>query len=250
MARLSKDLSVGVLHPRESLFEAGLLASLNSEIVIDCDGASTVALDMRGTFSMTIEVAGSIDGVNWAMIPVRPLNVSALIYVSSIVGTAAGVWVGKCAPYRFVRARATAYTSGSCAAMLTADNAILDDSLSGAVTPALVTATGAAAAAVTLTIPAPQAGLRNFITYLSINRFAAAALTAAATPVIVTTTNIPGALAFSLSADAALQGTIIPWREDFAYALGSTAAGTATTIVCPATTSVIWRVTAGYYVFT
>ena len=118
----------------------------------------------------------------------------------------------------------------------------------GMITPLVVTAVSAAAAAVTLTLPAPGAGLRQYLTYLSINRFASALLTAAAAPVTVTTTNLPGTLAFSLPADAAAQGTLYPWREDFAYPLASSAQNTAMTIVCPATTGVIWRVTAGYYV--
>jgi 3-polyprenyl-4-hydroxybenzoate decarboxylase len=116
------------------------------------------------------------------------------------------------------------------------------------VTPLLVTATGAAGAAVTLSLPTPGAGLRQYITYLSINRSASAALTAGATPTVVTTTNIPGALAFTFGADAAPQGTDKIIREDFTYPLAATAQATATTIVCPATTGVIWRVTAGYYV--
>lgn len=79
-------------------------------------------------------------------------------------------------------------------------------------------------------------------------RNAAAALTAAAAPVTVTTTNIPGSLAFSFAADAALQGTIDRWREDFAFPIAASAQNTATTIVCPLTTGVIWRITAGYYI--
>jgi hypothetical protein len=94
----------------------------------------------------------------------------------------------------------------------------------------------------------PGAGLRHYLTYLSINRFATALLTAAAAPVVVTTTNLPGALAFSFAADAAAQGTMDRWREDFSFPLAASAQATATTIVCPVTTGVIWRVTAGYYV--
>jgi hypothetical protein len=64
----------------------------------------------------------------------------------------------------------------------------------------------------------------------------------------VTTTNLPGTLAFSFPADAAAQGTVDRWREDFAYPIASNAQNAATTIVCPATTNVIWRITAGFYV--
>lgn len=64
----------------------------------------------------------------------------------------------------------------------------------------------------------------------------------------ITTTNLPGSLAFSFEADAALAGTLARYREDFAYPIAAAAQNVATTIVCPATTGVIWRITAGFYV--
>lgn len=248
MAKLSRILTADNMHPREALWVTGNLGALNAEIILDCDGASTVSLDLRGTFSMTIEVAGTIDGVNWTLIPVRPLNLASLSYVAAVTGTAAGSWVGKCAPFRKIRARVTAYTSGTAIAFLVADNGVLDASLVGTVTPLVLTNTGAASAAVTLTLPAPGVGLRQYVTYLSINRFASALLTAAAAPVLVTTTNVPGTLVFSLPADAAAQGTMYPWREDFAYPIAANAQNTALTVVAPVATGVIWRLTAGYYV--
>jgi len=249
MAKISKDLGAGgTLHPREDIYITGTLGSLNAEIIVASDGASTFTLDLRGTFSMTIEVSGSIDGTNWLAIPVRPINVASVAYVAAVTGTTAGVWVGECAGFKQIRARVTAYTSGAATVTLLASVGILTPQLQHSTTPALVTATGAAAAAVTLTIPNPGAGLRNYITYLSVNRFAAALLVAAATPVLVTTTNLPGAFVLSIPADAAAQGTMDRWREDFAYALASSAQNAATTIVAPVTTGVIWRLTAGYYV--
>jgi hypothetical protein len=247
MAKLSTDLRTAVLHPRETLSVTGNLGSLNAEIITPTDGCSSVSIDLRGTFSMTIEVSGTVDGVNWTLIPMRPVNVAAIAYVAAITGTAAGLWSGNCSVYRQVRARVTAYTSGSATAFLMADNAATDPALFNPTTSVIGTAVGASGAAVTLTIAAPGAGLRHYLTYLSINRFAVATLTAAAAPVTVTTTNIPGSLAFSLGAEALPQGTLDRWREDFAFPIAVTAQNTATTIVCPATTNVIWRVTAGHY---
>jgi hypothetical protein len=247
MAKLSRDLAAGTQHPRENLFIAGNLGAPNAEIIVDCDGSSTVALDLRGTFSLTVEVAGTVDGTNWTLIPLRPINLASVAYVAAVVGTAAGTWVGPCAGFRRVRARVTAYTSGTAVATLSASTAPIDQSLA-LIAPSIVTAVGAAAAAVTLTLPSPGAGLRHYLTYLSINRFAAAVLTAAAAPVTVTTTNLPGSLALSFAADAAALGTIDRWREDFAYPIAASAQGTATTIVAPVTTGVIWRLTAGFYV--
>jgi hypothetical protein len=247
MAKLSKDLEAGNLHPRESLVATGTLGALNAEIITSCDGCATVALDLRGTFSHTVEVSGTVDGTNWVLIPVRSqLGGAALI---AVVGTVSGVWMASCAGFDKVRARVTAYTSGSSTATLLASNAMFDDfAKNGGVTSTTATAVGASGAALTLTIAAPGAGLRVYLTYLSINRFAAAVLTAAAAPVTVTTTNIPGTLAFSIPADAAALGTLDRWREDFAFPIMTTTQNTATTIVAPLTTGVIWRITVGYYV--
>jgi hypothetical protein len=248
MAKLSTDLRTAVLHPRETLRVSGAIAAVNGEVSVDCDGCASVALDLRGTFSGTIQVQGTVDGTNWTLIPVRPINVAAVLYVAAVAGTAAGTWVGSCAGYAKVRAFATVWTSGSATTTLAASNASLDQSLLGMVAPGIGTVTAAAGVAATLTLGAPGAGLRHYITYVSINRFAAALLTAAATPVLVTTTNLPGTLVFSLPADAAAQGSIYPLREDFAYPIAAVAQNTATTIVAPLTANVIWRITAGFYV--
>ena len=247
MTKLSRDLSAGILHPRENLFIVGTLGVNGAEVQADCDGCTTVAVDLRGTFSLTVEVQGTVDGTNWVLIPVRPQLGGG--YVRAVVGTVSGIWMAGCAGFRKVRAVVTAYTSGGATCTLSASTALFDDfAKNGGVTSTVATAVGAAAAAVTLTLAAPGLGLRHYITYLSINRFASALLTAAAAPVTVTTTNIPTGLAFSFGAEAAPQGTLDRWREDFAFPLATTAQNTATTIVCPATTAVIWRVTAGYYV--
>jgi hypothetical protein len=247
MTKLSRDLSAGNLHSRENLFVAGNLGALNAEVSVPCDGAATVALDLRGTFSMTVAIQGTVDGTNWVLIPVRPQTGG--VYVLGIVGTAAGVWMASCVGFAKVRALVTAYTSGTAAAVLLASNGFFDDfAKNGGVTALLGTNTGAAAAAVTLTLAAPGVGLRHYLTYLRITRFASALLTAAATPVLVTTTNIPGTLVFSVPAEAAPQGSVFVYQEDFAFPLMTTAQNAATTIVCPVTTAVIWRVTAGYYV--
>ena len=155
MSKLSRDLTTPsggstVLHPRETLIVTGTLGALNAEVILPADGAASLALDIRGTFSMTIEIAGTVDGTNWTLIPVRPVNQAAIAYVAAVTGTTAGTWVGKCAPFRSIRARVTAYTSGSATTALTADTAPLDDTLQGMMTATLGTAVGAAAAAVAM----------------------------------------------------------------------------------------------------
>lgn len=246
--KLSKELTAGNLHPRENLFITGILAALNAEIVIPGDGIASVLIDLRDTFNATFQLQGTVDGTNYQVIPVRPTAAGGGVYVSAITGTTQGVWAANCSGYKSVRLICTAFTSGSAVATLMGTNAPLDETKQGVVTPLLVTATGAAGAAVTLTLPAPGVGLRQYLTFLRIVRFASALLTAAATPVVVTTTNLPGALAFSLPAEAAPQGTLTPFTEDFGYPLMASAQNTAVTIVAPLTTGVLWRLTAGYYV--
>lgn len=245
MAKLSRDLSVGLLHPRENLSGIGNLAAANAAIEIDCDGCSTVSLDLRGAFSLTVQVQGTVDGTNWLIIPVRPQVGGP--YVAGVVGAAAGVWQGACVGFRRVRAFVSAYTSGAAAGVLMASNAMFDDfAVRGGMTPFVATATAAVGLAATLSLPAPGLGLRQYLTYLRIVRFATAVLTPGAAPVIITTTNIPGALQFSMPADAAAQGTVFSYQEDFAYPIMGSAQNVAMTIVAPATPSVIWRVSAGY----
>lgn len=246
MAKLSKDLEAGTLHPRENLFVTGNLAALNAEVIVDCDGCSTVALDLRGTFNLVTEVSGTVDGTNWILIPIRPIIGGAFLIAAAATTQAA--YVANCAGFNRVRARVTTFTSGSATATLVANTANLFEGFGGAVAPLAVTATGAAGVGVTLTIPAPGVGLRQYITGIEITRSATALLTAGATPTVVTTTNLPGSLAFTFGADAAAQGVDKTIIRDFPFPLVSSAQNTATTIVCPATTSVIWRATAFYQV--
>jgi hypothetical protein len=239
--------AVQALHPRENLFATGTLGALNAEVQVFCDGCSTVALDLRGTFSHTVAVQGTVDGVNWQLIPVRP--VTGGVFVLGIVGTVSGTWMASCSGFTKVRALVTAYTSGGSTATLSASNALFDDAAkNGGVAPLTATATGAAAAAVTLTIAAPGVGLRHYITGIEITRTATAALAGTAT-LVITTTNIPGALAWSVGNAMNAGGTQIDVDRDFSYPVMTTAQNTATTIVAPAPgAAVLWRITAYYYV--
>ena len=78
MAKLSRELSAGLLNPRENLFNAGTLGAVNAEVVADCDGACTVAVDMRGTFSLTFTLEGTIDNTNWIPIAARSSSGGAM----------------------------------------------------------------------------------------------------------------------------------------------------------------------------
>lgn len=109
-----------------------------------------------------------------------------------------------------------------------------------------INATAAAAAACTLTLPTPAAGKRHQILLLEITAYSTAARTGGATPVIVTTTNL-GGLAWRLQSAAAV-GTkeVITLVGDAVAPITAAVEALATTIVCPATTSIIWNVNCIY----
>lgn len=216
------------------------LSALNAELLADLNGHSTGRIDVRGTFTATLVVEATQDGTNYVAIPI--FNFITNAYAASL--TAAGTFIFNVAGWRRVRVRVSAYTSGIAVVAMRAS--VGDISLVEQTPMTLhATATGAAAAAVTLTLPA-VAGLFHWIDSITVEHFAAALLVAAATPVLVTTTNLPGAPVINFRADAAAQGTLTVATRQFAAPFRSSAAGVATTIVCPLTTGVIWRASAVY----
>lgn len=114
----------------------------------------------------------------------------------------------------------------------------------GQVAPLAVTATGASGAAVTATLPA-VAGAYHYLSRIEVTQYAAAATSGSATPVTVTTTNLPGSPALTFPTALAI-GTQTQQVWEPVALLRAAAAGTATTIVCPATTGIIWRVNVIY----
>ena len=250
MAKISRDFSAGNLHPRENIALTGNIVAVNGTVTINADGCATVNLLVGAGLTATLVLEGSIDGTSWQAMPVRLLSPGGgygpLLQSMSFVGTAA-IFTGLCSMFTQVRARCTAYTSGSASVTIMATSALL--SVEAILKPSdlHVTATGASGAAVTLTIPAPQTGLFHHFTRLTLERHPSALLTAAATPVIITTTNMPGSRAFSIPADAAAQGVVFTKEIEPAAPIKSAVAATATTFVAPTTTGVIWRMAADYY---
>lgn len=107
-------------------------------------------------------------------------------------------------------------------------------------------ATAAAGTGVTVTIAAPAANKFHNIAYIEIIAYSSVARVGGATPVTVTTTNL-GGLQWTFSSAASI-GTQERVQVQSQIPLLSTTAATATTIVCPATTSVIWTVNVVYAV--
>lgn len=94
MAKISKDLSSGNLHPRENIYASGILGAANAEIVVACDGASSFALDVRGTYTgadialatpveawatlsdIVCDGAGSVLAIGDVMVPPHGLSIA------------------------------------------------------------------------------------------------------------------------------------------------------------------------------
>jgi len=113
-----------------------------------------------------------------------------------------------------------------------------------------VTATGAANAAVTLTLPAAGAGLFHYITSIVIQRAGAAALTGTAA-LVITSTNLPGDPAWSVGNACPAGGSITDLRFEPAVPHRSSVANTNTSIVCPVPgAGVLWRINVTYFVAT
>lgn len=245
----------------ESRRSSANLASLNAALTHDVDGDSNaiIYIDGTGTLNATYILEGSPDGIQWYNLigyPYAPHAVGGTIPISSQpifteAVNAASIKRTICAnvaQLRKIRIRLSAYVSGNAAITITTD---ASDSLNAYVTTQkastlLATITAAASAAATLTLPA-VAGLRHYIDWIQIVRSATVLLTASATPTIITTTNLPGALAATMGASADPIGTDKVITLDFgSVGLAATGLGVATTIVAPVSTGSIWRITASY----
>lgn len=112
--------------------------------------------------------------------------------------------------------------------------------------PLTVSTTAATGVGVTVTLPAVAAQFHQ-ITLIEITKYFTVANAASATPLVVTTTNLPGSLAFTFGQPLGTVGTTDNRLYNPGNPLQSSVVNTATTIVCPATTGIIWRVNVVYY---
>lgn len=219
------------------------LTTLNAEAIADLNGHCVAMFDIRGTWTGTISFEATVDGTNYVAVPVINQATQAMITATTV----SGIFIMGVTGFRRIRARISAAPTGAAIVAIRASTA--DYAITSIPYPATTAATntGVAGAAVTLTVAAGGVGLFHYFTRIQVQRIATALMTAAATPVLVTTTNLPGTRVLSIPADAAAQGTIYTELISPTQPLKSTAANTATTIVCPATPNAIWRVTADYY---
>ena len=245
----------------EARTSAATLATINAEVVhnLSGDSSAVIYLNGTGTLNATYAVEGSADGVNYFPLLCYPygtasvggtLPQAAQPLVTEVVN-AATVQRALCASVgglQKVRVRLTAYASGSCVVTINSDdcqsiNPYVTDQKAATL---MLSATAAVSTAVTATLPA-VVGLRHYIDRVSVVRSSTAALTSSATPVLVTTTNINGAPALNFGSDAGGIGIDREQVLEFGSAgMAATSANTATTIVCPVFTGVIWRINVAY----
>jgi len=221
------------------------LAGVNAEVIIGCSIEDWFAIDVRGTFVGTMSAWYSTDGSTYNQLP-SILSIASEIYQSTIT-TTGNYGVANPTGAKFFKVIMTAFTSGAAIVAVSGNTGLMVLQTKNLPSTSCVTATGAVGAGVTATLPAVL-GLYHYITNIRIEKFAVATLTAAATPVIGTTTNLAGTRAYSFDASAQVQGTLQEKVDSPVVPIKSTTANTATTFVCPATTNVIWRVTIDYYV--
>lgn len=225
------------------------LGSLNAESVMDLNGQAVAVFDLRtAAASLTLVFEATVDGTNYFGLPGYDNLTEQYLAAVIVTTTLAKTYVVGISGYRRIRVRVSAYTSGSVTVALRASRADYIIYAREVPTTLWVTATGASAAAVTVTLPAAGAGLFHYITKVHLVQFVVAARTAAATPVLATTTNLPGSPIFSCDATVGAIGQIFLYELQPNTPLKSSVANTATTFVGPATASTIWRWNVGYYV--
>lgn len=249
----------------------GTLGALNDTVTLSIGNYTTAGFTLlSGTLAATILLDLSFDGgTNWVVGTLLDPSTS-LISTGNVVTNPNPVIVRSIivnSGVTHVRIRVSAYTSGTANAVITASsvapNQLLTYGLSntlgivpihtdavGNLTPAganlLVTGTAATGTGVTITLPA-VAGQFHYITAIELTKYFTATNAASGTPLIVTTTNLPGSLAFSFNQQLGVIGVTESRFQAHTSPIKSSASNTNTTIVCPATTGIIWRATAYYY---
>lgn len=234
-------------------------------------GGSQCDIQILGTATGTYYFEDSMDSTNgsdgnWIATNYRQTGI-----VNTVLGYSAttnGVYRGNPAGFKYVRVRnvggtapnnaitiritnggGTVFQNASTPAGTNVIGHVINDAGSTTAISAanlVQSTTAAAAAAVTCTLPAAGAGLFHYITRINIIKYATVATVGGVTPIVVTTTNLPGSLAWTTPTAQAV-GTNYETDIQSTSPIKSSAANVATTVVCPATTSIIWRVNVYYY---
>ena len=256
-----KNSDAAIVPIRERREASGTLAALNAELVLDVNGDESALVHIASTaFIGTLEFTGSANAEGTQFMPVaaypysigcvggtippagQPLLIHALVAANTNIVYA--VPVGQ---LKKLRVRASLYTSGSCVCTIISEaQASINTAIYAKPSTLLVTATAAVGLTITATLPAVS-GLRHVIDFIQVTRSATAALATSPTPVLVTTTNLPGNPVLTFGSDAGGIGVDKEVKLDFGSSgLAATTIGIAITVVCPAYAGVIWRINVVY----
>ena len=247
----------------------GTITSATSDVVHVLDGDESCVFYLNGTATLnaTYIIEGSANAVDtdsgasadWFPLlcyPYTPastvgpvLQASQPIYTELV--NSASTKKLLCAAVgglRRVRVRLTTYATGNLDVSITSDsctpiNPYVRDQKASTL---LVTAVAAAGVATSVSLPAVL-GMRHYVDFIKVTFTPTAATTASATPVTVTTANLPGAPAITVGQKACAIGEDFERVLDFgASGLAATTVGTATSVSCPAIAGVITRITVAY----
>jgi hypothetical protein len=97
----------------------GFIRRVNDEVIINLNGHATVAFQLIGTWAGTISFYATMDGVTWYAY-VANSNASATATSNAVSSTANGLWQAKVSGIKAFKVQCTAYTSGTCQALLAA----------------------------------------------------------------------------------------------------------------------------------
>jgi hypothetical protein len=239
----------------------GTIAAVSQEVIMDVNGDETMSVYLTcSSFVGTIDIFGSnnADGSGYFPIVFYPFSPGCvggtippsgqpMLLEALVAGVSNRVYCLPIGQLKSVRVRAVAYTSGNLTCNMVSDE---NDSFNQAIvskpSTLIISTTAATGVALTATLPAVT-GLRHIIDFIKVKRIGTAAGTASATPIVITTSNLPGALSLSMGADAIGVGVDKDVDIDFGSSgLAVIAIGTNTTVICPAYTGAIWRINISY----
>lgn len=82
------------------------------------NGRANFVIDVRGTYSATLQFEGSIDGTNFFSVNMTAINGSGSQVTA--VASSTGAWIGSCVGLTSIRVRCSAYTSGTASVVIRA----------------------------------------------------------------------------------------------------------------------------------
>lgn len=230
--------TVQITRPADGLFHRYAIYYKASRVYFEVDNVQVASISLPNPQVATLStVIGSVNGVG--IVASAPALNATVIGLSDTAKNA-----NKIADGTF--AWRTATVKPASTAPLSTDTALVVgihplSTISLKAHELAIGTTAAVGIALTATLPAAGAGLFHYISTVRITAYSTAPRTGSATPVVVTSTNLPGSAAWTF-ATAAGMGTVEEKVLEFDNSLKSSVANTVSTLVCPATASVIWRI--------